>query len=747
MARNDSSDSEFDQDMERILREHFDSEGPVLSTPNDPWPWLESRMEEPPMTSFFPRLPRLLGRLNPMREGRLSPVFAVAGVAAVAVAVAAVVWAITGEAGTESPGGLAVVPATEAPAGAMPPTLSASATEAAPFTVARNEPGPQGSVGAAGPAGPSGADGATGPSGASAASAPTATPVAAAMASQVEVTKEMAVSVEESVESKEDMPESDNYMAMATQAPQATPAPTQAMAQPSAAVRGPQGSQGASEAKAPPPPQASFTGGTPSATNFRDYRRQPFVAASEDNVSTFSLDTDRTSFQLALNWARSGYEINPDSVRAEEWINAFNYEYDPPPNSDQFAISGDLFPHPLDEDKRLARIAFQAPELVGDKPVNVTLVLDASGSMADGNRVDIARQAAESIRQSLRAEDRIAVVHFTQDVIRRYTVEHTAPGDRDVRDSISWLEPHGSTNVQAGLNLGVELADAARDRRPDAYNYIILMSDGVANVDATDPFSILETAYDADTRNPLRLITIGVGIHNYNDQLLEQLAQHGNGWYRYLDNPEQARVTFSRENWLALSIPYADQTRAQVTWNTGTVERWRIVGYENRVTADENFTQDRKEFAELYSGAATTVLYELELTESAQSLASVPLGSVELRWVDPATGDSRSQTRTLSGRPGAGFEGQEGSLALFGAIVGLAADLYGALLSDPKGSYSEGAYPEVHSGLSSLLVQLRSLSGDLGALDAYNDFMLVLEHMTGDVEERLPPSTPSGYSR
>ena len=102
--------------------------------------------------------------------------------------------------------------------------------------------------------------------------------------------------------------------------------------------------------------------------------------------------------------------------------------------------------------------------------------------------------------------------------------------------------PRGSTNVQAGLNLGVQLAHEARLERPDATNYVILMSDGVANVDATNPFAILETAYDRDAGNPLRLITVGVGINNYNDVLLEQLAQHGNGWYRYLDDPSQARV-------------------------------------------------------------------------------------------------------------------------------------------------------------------------------------------------------------
>ena len=384
----------------------------------------------------------------------------------------------------------------------------------------------------------------------------------------------------------------------------------------------------------------------PSATTFRDYERSRFASTAEDSVSTFSLDTDRTSFQLALNWARSGHAVEPDSVRAEEWINAFDYGYPPPPHQDSFAITTDVFTHPLDSRMHLVRLGFQAPDLQDDTPLNVTLVLDASGSMADGNRVDIAREAAEAIRRSLRGRDRIGVVHFTTDVIDELTVKHAGPDDRAVRRSIDRLAPHGSTNVQAGLDLGVKLADRVRRERPDAYNYIILMSDGVANVDATDPFAILESAYDADSGNPLRLITIGVGISNYNDYLLEQLAQHGNGWYRYLGDVDQARATFSRESWLALSIPFADQTRAQVTWNDEVVESWRMIGYENRVTSDESFVEDRKEFAEIPVGAATTVFYEVLVRDDVWSSPSKTssFGDVQLRWVTPVSGLTNRQS-------------------------------------------------------------------------------------------------------
>ena len=296
--------------------------------------------------------------------------------------------------------------------------------------------------------------------------------------------------------------------------------------------------------------------------------------------------------------------------------------------------------------------------------------------------------------------------------------------------------PHNSTNVQAGLNLGVRLADQVRRERPDAYNYIILMSDGVANVDATDPFGILETAHDSDARNPLRLITIGVGIENYNDYLLEQLAQHGNGWYRYLNDTAQARATFARDNWLALTTPFADQTRAQVTWDPEAVKSWRIIGYENRVTPNETFTQDRKEFAELPSGAATTVFYELELHDWARTLAGTTgLGSVEVRWVEPSTGQSWSQWAQLSGTPRTTFNTSADPYLQLGAIVALASDRYSAL------SDGAGEPGDLKGDLADLREYLHELSGRLGGSDAYKDFAFLLGHLA----ESAPG--PSGYSR
>ena len=296
--------------------------------------------------------------------------------------------------------------------------------------------------------------------------------------------------------------------------------------------------------------------------------------------------------------------------------------------------------------------------------------------------------------------------------------------------------------MQAGLDLGVRLADEARRQRARTPT---TTSSSCRTASPTWPSptrsASCESAYDRDAANPLRLITIGVGIENYNDYLLEQLAQHGNGWYRYLSTVDQARATFSRENWLALSTPFADQTRAQVTWDPNLVYSWRIVGYENRVTPNETFAEDRKEFAEVYSGAATTVLYELELRSDARLPRgeNVDLGRVELRWIVPDTQQSRSQRADVTGRAGVGFGSGTDAMLRLAAIVGLAADRYSALPQAP----AEGHYV-IREDLDRLWDHLDVLRPDLGHLDAYHDFTYLLERITENVQPR--PPKPSGYS-
>ena len=754
MARNDMPD----QEMERKLREHFAEEAPDLQAPDDLWDRLEDRLgkQDPPRFALLRGGASAIGSM---------PWIPAAAAAVLVVGLGVGAWALaggTGDSGDDDDAAGAVAASNGQTESLRRAPAEAAATEAAAAVAAEE------------------AYEATEPP---ALQEPPATAEAAAARAVERDTSEEATP--EAVSTPAPTPEPTPARAQATQpAESETPAPESSEPGEPADDAGAEADQAeepaepedmaddmadeamddmdadmaeAMEEEAEAGDSASWSGrGSPSEpeeaeeeeaaqprrpsdTTFEDYERTAFVSTDVDAVSTFSLDTDRTSYFLALTWISNGYPVDPNSVRAEEWINAFDYGYARPAGEDRFAVISDLVRHPIEGGWHLARIAMQAPDVRDDRPLNVTLVLDASGSMSWGDRVAIAREAAETIRQSLSSRDRIAVVHFTTGVLDRYTVKHSAPDNEDVTWSIERLAAHDSTNVQAGLNLGVQLADEARRERPDAYNYIILMSDGVANVDATDPFAILEGAPDTDSRNPLRLITIGVGIDNYNDVLLEQLAQHGNGWYRYLDDTAQARETFSRENWLALSTPFADQARAQVTWDPAVVKEWRIVGYENRITPDHTFTQNRREFAELPAGTATTVFYELVLHEGV-SLSAV-LGNVEVRWVDPATGDSVSQTAAVAGPTDVEFDDADRFLRL-GAIVGLSADRYGSL--SPQVENAEVDYAGIHADLSALQGRLRGLEGSLGSSQAYQDFSFLLDKLAAAAAELAPSS---GYSQ
>lgn len=698
MARNDP----FDTDVERLLREHFAAGAADLRAPDGLWERLEGRLGEQEAPS----------RLAALRGGAGVWAAAAAAVAAIGIAAGVAVWAAGGG---DAGGAIPAAPAPRAEDAATAEPATAAATAAA-------TPVPEATAAAPAAAAPTAAPAAT----AVATAAPTAAPTATAAATA-------AAPADEGGDADDMQPEESAIMAEPADAN--TGAGGMAGGPPPPAT-GPGVSAGDGDWGGGGAPAAS---GAPEDTTFRDYGRQPFVETATDPVSTFSLDVDRTSYELALTWVRAGYGVEPDSVRAEEWVNAFDYGYARPAGDAEFAIVSDVAAHPLDAGRRLARIAFQAPDARDDAPLNVTLVLDASGSMAEGNRVAIARAAAEAIRGSLRARDRIAVVHFTTDVLHDLTVGHGAPSSGAVRRSIARLEPHDATNVQAGLDLGVQLADRARRERPDAHNYVILMSDGVANVDATDPFAILERAGDGGggDGNPLRLIAVGVGIHNYNDYLLEQLAQHGNGWYRYLNGVEQARRTFGRANWLALSTPFADQTRAQVRWDPAAVRAWRILGYENRVAPDHAFEQNRAEFAEIPAGTAITVYYELELRAGAEAR----LGEVELRWVDPHGGE-RGQRADVTGRAEASFAGADARLRL-GAVAALAADRFAGLAGDEGVGLDPAA---VRDAIERLRAELDALEPALGRLEAWRDLASLLESLAGSAAALASPEA-SGYSR
>ena len=337
-----------------LLRDHFKAEVAEQPATKHPWDWLKTRLEPP---SRHPGLGGILDIPHGFMKAMPKPL--VAALCVMVVLAGVTMWASLFTA--RSMGHLdfrpeaAVVPQSEPGLPGYPDPSAAPTPDVAQFGVSK-APGLPGNPGLPGPQGPPGAPGLPG---------------------------------SPSVPVRQNIPSSGIATELADSVGQtASPEALMFMSPPDKTLA----SRGATSPHAAPP----------SATNFKDYERSWLASTAEDNVSTFSLDTDRTSFQLALNWARSGLTVDPDSVRAEEWINAFGYGYNPPVHQDSFAITTDVFRHPLNSRMHMVRVGFQAPQLQDDAPLNVTLVLDASGSMSDGNRVAIAREAAESIRRSLR---------------------------------------------------------------------------------------------------------------------------------------------------------------------------------------------------------------------------------------------------------------------------------------------------------------------------------------------------------
>jgi Ca-activated chloride channel homolog len=198
-----------------------------------------------------------------------------------------------------------------------------------------------------------------------------------------------------------------------------------------------------------------------------------------------------------------------------------------------------------------------------------------------------------------------------------------------IRDAIDRLRPGGTTNAAAGLLLGYDLARQAYD--PAGLNRVVLASDGVANVGGTDADGMIHLIGDAATEH-IQLVTVGFGMGNYNDALMEQLADHGDGFYGYVDDLDEARRLFLEDLTGTLTTVALD-AKAQVSFDPRAVRSYRLLGYENRAIADEQFRDDTLPAAGIGAGHSVTALYELELTPGARG----PIGTVALHWTDPAT--------------------------------------------------------------------------------------------------------------
>ncbi len=375
--------------------------------------------------------------------------------------------------------------------------------------------------------------------------------------------------------------------------------------------------------------------GEPSDVTFQEYGEHRFVPTDEDNLSTFAIDVDTGAYTIMRRWVDEGLIPPPESVRPEEYVNFFDLGYAPPTRG-TFAVHADGGPTPfLDhKDDYLLRIGIQGEEVtLRERPdVVLTFVIDVSGSMNEGDRLEIVKDALAILVEQLGRDDVVSIVAYDRNA---EVILDPTPADeqRAILRAIDRLEAGGSTNAEAGLVLGYDMADEAFDRR--AVNKVILLSDGVANVGETGPDGIYERiARSAD--GGIDLLTVGVGLGNYNDVLLEQLADQANGHYRYIDTLDEAERVFS-DDIVGTLITIARDMKVQVEFDPDVVTWYRLIGFENRDVADEDFRDNRVDGGEVGAGHSVTALYELELAKGIRGRATI--GEVRIRWEDPASGD------------------------------------------------------------------------------------------------------------
>jgi Ca-activated chloride channel family protein len=375
---------------------------------------------------------------------------------------------------------------------------------------------------------------------------------------------------------------------------------------------------------APPPPvpnpprleDASLPVETPDGMHFDGSGSNPFVDVEDDRLSTFGLEHDTGSYSIVRGYLTDGNHPPKAAVRVEEFVNYFDYDYIKP-TFDPFNITMDAAPSRYGADIKnayLLRVGVQAREVpaANRKPAVLTFVIDVSGSMEGDERLGLVKRALEMLVSELREGDRVGIAIFGS----RGSVymEHRDAGSKDaIIAAIQKLQTEGSTNAEEGLKVGYEMASKAY--REGCTNRVILCSDGVANVGRTQVKGILNTIVE-NRRKGITLSTIGFGMDNYNDTLMEQLGDKGDGHYAYVDSIDEAKRIFVDNLTGALEVVGRD-VKIQIEFNPLVVKSYRLIGYVNRDIKDEDFRNDSVDGGEIGANHAATALYEIKLIEGA----------------------------------------------------------------------------------------------------------------------------------
>ena len=439
----------------------------------------------------------------------------------------------------------------------------------------------------------------------------------------------------------------------------------------------------------PPPPPGWMQ---PAAVDREKYQRpddNPVKATADEPVSTFSVDVDTGSWSNVRKLLEAGKRPPRDAVRTEEFINSFRYGHPAPASREvPFAFHTELAPAPWDARRQLLMIGIKGYELPRDAlpPMNLVFLIDTSGSMYSPDKLPLLKKAFAQLLPQLRARDRVAIVAyagFAGEVLP------PTPGNQQatILAALEKLQASGSTNGGAGIQLAYALAKQSFVR--GGANRVILATDGDLNVGTVDQ-AALETLVADQRASGIALTTLGFGRGNYNDALAEKLANIGNGNHAYIDSLSQARKVLVEQMGGTLHT-IANDVKIQVEFNPAQVSEYRLIGYENRVLANQDFANDKVDAGDIGVGHEVTALYEITPVGSgaeqlparryASSRPQVPasvageIAELRLRYKLPGQDTSKLLSRPVLASDAQKSPGE--SLRWAAAIAGFADQLRG----------------------------------------------------------------------
>ena len=390
---------------------------------------------------------------------------------------------------------------------------------------------------------------------------------------------------------------------------------------------------------------------------------QGFISAATRPLSTVSSDVDTASYCNLRRMLRDGWtasEIDTGAVRIEEMLNYFSYDYDGGEGKDLFGITAHVGDCPWNDQTKLVTLGFAtSPEDAGiaEAGSNLVFLIDVSGSMDSPDKLGLLKDSFDELVSHLGKRDRVSIVTYAsgEDVVLE-----GARGDEKskIMRAINRLRADGSTNGEAGLEMAYQVAQD--NYIEGGVNRIVMASDGDLNVGMSSE-SDLHDYVDKQRETGIYLSVLGFGSGNYKDNKMETLADHGNGSYHYIDCIDEAERVLG-EKLTANLVPLADDVKLQVEFNPALVKGYRLIGYENRAMADEDFRNDERDAGDVGPGAQFTVAYEVALIDSEQEIATT-----DLKYGAGSSGDVASDewlTATIRYQPADGSKTREQALSV-----------------------------------------------------------------------------------